>query len=64
MYKVKKKDARGTSANCVVMLMDVALASFFVNFWTYFTPFSNVFIVNFEQVNTDQKQDSFTMNQH
>ena len=24
---------------------------FIVNFWTYLTPFSSVFIVNFEQVN-------------
>ena len=25
--------------------------AFIVNFWTYLTPFSSVFIVNFEQIN-------------
>ena len=52
MLKVKKKDNRVTSTNCVFMSIDVILVSVFVNF-EHFTLFSSVFIFNFEQVNID-----------
>ena len=32
MFKVKKKDARVTSANCIFISIDIGLVSFFVNF--------------------------------
>ena len=32
MFKVKKKDTRDTSTNCVFMSIGIVLVSFFVNF--------------------------------
>ena len=52
MFKVKKKDTRETSTNYMFMSINVVLVSFFVNL-DVFTPFSSVFILNFEQVNTN-----------
>ena len=45
MFKVKKKDTRATSTNCMFIATDVVLVSLFVN--------SSVFVFNFEQVNSD-----------
>ena len=50
MFKVTKKDTRGMSINFVLLSIDVFLVSFFINFG-HISPFSSVFIVNFEQVN-------------
>ena len=50
MSKVKKKDTRVMSINCMFMSVDVILVIFFVNFGHFSQFFSN-FIVNFEQVN-------------
>ena len=52
MFKVKKKDTRAMSINCVFMSVDVILVSFLL-ILEYFAPFSSIFIVNFEQVNTN-----------
>ena len=60
MFNIKKKDTRGTSANCVFMSIDIVPGYFFVNF--DFLSFSSVFSVNFEQVNTNWEWDSFTIN--
>ena len=53
MSKVKKKDTRAMSINCVLMSIGVVLVSFFVNFGHFFDCFLVIIIANFEQVNTD-----------
>ena len=45
------------------MSIEIVLVFFVVNLG-YLTLFSTVFIVNFEQVNTDWEYDSFTINKH
>ena len=48
----KKKLFTQSDVNCVFTSIDVILVSIFVNLG-HFTPFSNIFIFNFEQVNID-----------
>ena len=53
MFKVKKKDIRVTSVNCMFTSTDIVLVPLFVNFGLISYLFSTVFTVNSEQVNTD-----------
>ena len=63
MFKVKKKNTRVTSTNCVFMPIEVIVSGVsFFKFWIYFTLLSTVFTVTFEQVNTIWESDSFAIN--
>ena len=53
MFKVQKKDTRAASIT-VFMSVDFVLVSFFVNSsHISHRSFSNIFIVNFEQIDTN-----------
>ena len=54
MFKVKQKDIRETPTNYVFMSMDVIpLYLLLILDILHFTPFTSVFMINCEQVNTD-----------